>query len=200
MRDVLPDCVERGITVITNAGGVNPLACKAAVETLADELGVADRVRVGVVLGDDIYDDLDDLIAARRAAGPHGHRPAADRRPGPGPVGQRVPGRGADGQGPRAWAPTSSSAGRVTDTGVTLAPMIHEFGWAADDWDRLAAGIIAGHIIECGTQCTGGNFTDWQQGQELARTSASRWSRRRPTAPSPSPSTPAPAASSPSTR
>ena len=53
--------------------------------------------------------------------------------------------------------------GRVTDTGVTLAPMIHEFGWAADDWDRLAAGIIAGHIIECGTQCTGGNFTDWQK-------------------------------------
>jgi hypothetical protein len=53
--------------------------------------------------------------------------------------------------------------GRVTDTGVTLAPMIHEFGWAQDDWDRLAAGIVAGHIIECGTQCTGGNYTDWQK-------------------------------------
>jgi len=53
--------------------------------------------------------------------------------------------------------------GRVTDTGVTLAPMIYEFGWAADDWNRLAAGIVAGHIIECGTQCTGGNFTDWHK-------------------------------------
>ena len=53
-------------------------------------------------------------------------------------------------------------SGRVTDTGVTLAPMIHEFAWASDDWDRLASGIVGGHIIECGTQCTGGNFTDWQ--------------------------------------
>jgi hypothetical protein len=54
-------------------------------------------------------------------------------------------------------------AGRVTDTSVTLAPMIHEFGWAADDWDRLAAGIVAGHIVECGAQSTGGNFTDWRR-------------------------------------
>jgi hypothetical protein len=53
--------------------------------------------------------------------------------------------------------------GRITDTAVTLAPMLHEFGWASDDWDRLAAGVIAGHIIECGTQCTGGNFTDWRK-------------------------------------
>ena len=53
--------------------------------------------------------------------------------------------------------------GRVTDTGITLAPMIHAFGWAADDWDRLAAGIVAGHIIECGAQSTGGNFTDWRE-------------------------------------
>src|SRR5262249_4770515 len=56
-------------------------------------------------------------------------------------------------------------AGRVTDTGVTLAPMIHELGWAADDWDRIAAGIVGGHIIECGTQATGGNFTDWKLGK-----------------------------------
>ena len=53
--------------------------------------------------------------------------------------------------------------GRVTDTGVTLAPMIHEFGWASDDWDRIASGIVAGHIIECGLQATGGNFTDWEK-------------------------------------
>src|SRR5256885_7773639 len=63
MRDVLPACVEPGIKVISNAGGVNPLSCKAAVEKLADELGIGDRVRVGVVLGDDIFDSLDDLMA-----------------------------------------------------------------------------------------------------------------------------------------
>lgn len=162
LRDVLPACVERGIKVISNAGGVNPLACKAAVERLATELGLEGRVRVGVVLGDDIYDRLDELSAAGEAlANMDTGRPLADVRDqvlsanvylGAAPV-VRALEMGAD----------VVITGRVTDTGVTLAPMIHEFGWAADDWDRLAAGIIAGHIIECGPQCTGGNFTDWQK-------------------------------------
>lgn len=162
LRDVLPACVERGIKVISNAGGVNPLACKAAVERLATELGLEGRVRVGVVLGDDIYDRLDELSAAGEAlANMDTGRPLADVQDqvlsanvylGAAPV-VRALEMGAD----------VVITGRVTDTGVTLAPMIHEFGWAADDWDRLAAGIIAGHIIECGPQCTGGNFTDWQK-------------------------------------
>ena len=161
LRDVLPICVERGIRVISNAGGVNPLACKEAVERLAAELGVGDRVRVGVVLGDDIYDNLDEVLAAGEALSHmETGRPLTDIRPdilsanvylGAAPV-VRALELGAN----------VVITGRVTDTGVTLAPMAHEFGWAADDWDRLAAGIIAGHIIECGTQCTGGNFTDWQ--------------------------------------
>ena len=162
LRDVLPTCVERGIKVISNAGGVNPLACKAAVEKLADELGVGDRVRVGVVLGDDIYDSLDDLIdGGETLANMDTGRPLSDERAnvlsanvylGAAPV-VRALELGAN----------IVITGRVTDTGVTLAPMIHEFGWAADDWNRLAAGIVAGHIIECGTQCTGGNFTDWHK-------------------------------------
>ncbi|MGH9009604.1 MAG: acyclic terpene utilization AtuA family protein, partial [Acidimicrobiia bacterium] len=162
LRDVLPSCVERGIKVISNAGGVNPLGCKAAVEKLADELGIGDRVRVGVVLGDDIYVNLDDLIAGGETlANMDTGRPLADERAnvlsanvylGAAPV-VRALELGAN----------VVITGRVTDTGVTLAPMIHEFGWAADDWNRLAAGIVAGHIIECGTQCTGGNFTDWHK-------------------------------------
>ena len=162
LRDVLPACVERGIKVISNAGGVNPLACKAAVEKLAAELGIGDRVRVGVVLGDDIYERLDDLMAGGQPlANMDTGRPLSDERAnvlsanvylGAAPVVQALD-MGAN----------VIITGRVTDTGVTLAPMIHEFGWAADDWDRLAAGIVAGHIIECGTQCTGGNFTDWQK-------------------------------------
>jgi hypothetical protein len=167
LRDTLPTCVERGIKVISNAGGVNPLACKAAVEKLADELGVGDRVRVGVVLGDDIYDRLDDLIAnGQPLNNMDTGRPLSDERDnvlsanvylGAAPV-VRALELGAN----------VVITGRVTDTGVTLAPMIHEFGWAHDDWNRLAAGIVAGHIIECGTQCTGGNFTDWQKVKSLS--------------------------------
>jgi hypothetical protein len=162
LRDVLPACAERGIKVISNAGGVNPLTCKAAVEQLAEELGVADRVRVGVVLGDDIYDRLDDLIASGESLdNMETGRPLSDERAnvlaanvylGAAPVVKAL-----------ELGANVVITGRVTDTGVTLAPMIHEFGWAQDDWDRLAAGIVAGHIIECGTQCTGGNFTDWQK-------------------------------------
>jgi hypothetical protein len=162
LRDVLPACVERGIKVISNAGGVNPLACKAAVEKLAAELGIAEQVRVGVVLGDDIYDRLDDLIAGGETlANMDTGRPLTDERAnvlsanvylGAAPVVKAL-----------EMGANVVITGRVTDTGVTLAPMIYEFGWAADDWNRLAAGIVAGHIIECGTQCTGGNFTDWQK-------------------------------------
>ena len=61
------------------------------------------------------------------------------------------------------WEPDIIITGRVTDTGITMAPMIHHFDWAENDWDKLAAGVVAGHIIECGTQSTGGNFTDWQK-------------------------------------
>jgi hypothetical protein len=162
LRDVLPACAERGIRVISNAGGVNPLACKAAVERLAGELGIAERIRVGVVLGDDIYDRLDDLMAGGEVlADMDTGRPLSDVRA------QVLSANVYLGAAPVVSALELGAnvviTGRVTDTGVTLAPMIHEFGWAADDWDRLAAGIVAGHIIECGTQCTGGNFTDWQR-------------------------------------
>jgi hypothetical protein len=160
LRDVLPACVDEGVTIISNAGGVNPLACKAAVEELAAELGIADAVRVGVVLGDDVYDRVDELLAeGEELANMDTGRPLADVREtllsanvylGARPVAKAL-----------QMGANVVIAGRVTDTAVTLAPMIHEFGWAEDDWDRLAAGVIAGHIIECGTQCTGGNFTDW---------------------------------------
>ena len=162
LADVLPTCAERGIRVISNAGGVNPLACKAAVERLAEELGLAGSIRVGVVLGDDIYDRLDGLIAGGEPlANMDTGRPLSEVRS------QVLSANAYLGAVPVARALDLGAnvviTGRVTDTGVTLAPMIHEFGWAADDWDRLAAGIVAGHILECGTQCTGGNFTDWQK-------------------------------------
>ncbi len=160
MRDVLPACVERGITIISNAGGVNPLACRDALEALAAELGIADQVRVGVISGDDVFERIDELAdAGEPLAHMDSDRPLADVRDevmsanvylGAQPVVKAL-----------AMGANVVIAGRITDTAVTMAPMIHEFGWAADDWDKMAAGVIAGHIIECGTQCTGGNFTDW---------------------------------------
>lgn len=162
LRDVLPTCVERGVKIISNAGGVNPLACRDAVEKLARELGIADRVKVGVVLGDDLHGRLDELLASGE---PLAHmdtgRPLSDVRT------SVLSANAYLGAAPIVEALRLGAnvvvAGRVTDTAVTLAPMIHEFWWRTDDWDRLAAGVIAGHIIECGTQCTGGNFTDWEK-------------------------------------
>ncbi|MHC4451082.1 MAG: acyclic terpene utilization AtuA family protein [Planctomycetota bacterium] len=159
LRDVLPQCVEKGVTVISNAGGVNPLACRDAVNALAEELGIADQVRVGVVLGDDIYPHLDEILASEPLAHMDTGRPLSDVRDevmsanvylGAKPVVEAL-----------KLGANVVISGRVSDTGVTLAPMIHEFGWAENDWDRIASGIVAGHIIECGTQCSGGNFTDW---------------------------------------
>ncbi|MCZ6787013.1 MAG: DUF1446 domain-containing protein [Planctomycetota bacterium] len=158
LRDVLPACADKGIRIISNAGGVNPEACAAAVEQLAGELGIADKVKVGVVVGDDISGRLDDI-----------DEPLAHMETGEALETVRDEVLSANvylGAAPVAKAldmgATVVITGRVTDTGVTLAPMIHEFKWADNDWNKLAAGIVAGHIIECGTQCTGGNFTDWQ--------------------------------------
>jgi hypothetical protein len=168
LRDVLVQCMDRDITVISNAGGVNPAACAAAVELLAAELGVADKVRVAVVAGDDLFPDLDGLLAAgQELSNLETGRPLADVRD------QVLSANVYMGSAPIVRALELGAnvviAGRVTDTSVTLAPMIHHFGWAVDDWDRLASGIVAGHIIECGTQCTGGNFTDWETVPEFRK-------------------------------
>jgi hypothetical protein len=163
MERILPTVVERGIRVTANAGGVNPRACAEAVLGVAQKLGLAGKVRVGIVTGDDLLERLDDLMA-------HGHRlsnmdtgaPLADVR-------DRVLSANAYlGAAPIVAALAAGAnvviTGRVTDTGLTLGPMIHEFGWASDDWDRIAAGTVAGHIIECGAQCSGGNcLVDWER-------------------------------------
>jgi hypothetical protein len=160
LRDVLPSCVQRGITIITNAGGVNPLGCRAAVEALARDLNVADDVRVAIVSGDDLYPNLDELLASGE------------------PLVNMDTGQALSEIRPRVLSANAYLGaagivkalerganviitGRVADAAVTLAPMMFEFGWSPADWDHVAAGIVAGHIIECGAQCTGGNFTDW---------------------------------------
>jgi hypothetical protein len=160
LRDVLPACVQRGIKIITNAGGVNPLGCRAAVHALAAELGFSDEIKVALVTGDDLYPKLDELLASGEPlTNMDTGQALAEIRP-------RVLSANAYIGAAGIVRALQSGAnivitGRVADAAVTLAPMMFEFGWSATDWHRVAAGVVAGHIIECGAQATGGNFTDW---------------------------------------
>ena len=168
MDSVLPAVVERGVKVIANAGGVNPPACAAAVRALAAQRGVAGALRVGVVTGDDLLPRLDQLID-------EGH-PLLNMDTGAplSTVRDRVLSANAYiGSAPIVEALARGAnvviTGRSTDTALTMAPLRHEFGWGASDWDRLAAGIVAGHILECGAQCSGGNcLYDWRNIPDLA--------------------------------
>jgi hypothetical protein len=162
MGEILPDCVEKNIRVLANAGGVNLPACRDAVLEEARKAGLRGKVRVGVVHGDDILDRLEDLIA-------RGHelrnmdtgQPLTE-------VLDRVQSANAYiGARPMVEAlrqgATVVITGRSTDTALTYAPMIHAFGWAPGDYDKLAAGVVAGHINECGAQASGGNcLMDWK--------------------------------------
>jgi len=162
LSDVLVEAVEKNITIISNAGGVNPLGARDAVERVAAELGMADKVRVGVMLGDDIYPQLDELIEGGEEL-----RNLDTGAPITDIVEVVLSANVYLGAAPVVKALEMGAnvviTGRVTDSGVTLAPMVYEFGWAPDDWDCIASGIVAGHIIECGLQATGGNFTDWEK-------------------------------------
>ncbi len=162
MERILPDVVSKRIKVTSNAGGVNPRACAEAVLEVARRIGLGGRLAIGLVTGDDILDRLDELIAA-------GH-PLTNMETGQSfsDIRDRVLSANAYlGMAPIVEALRGGAdvviTGRVTDTGLTLGPIFHEFGWPADDWDKVAAGTVAGHIIECGAQCSGGNLLkDWR--------------------------------------
>jgi hypothetical protein len=168
MKQILPACVERDIRVTANAGGVNVEGCAHAVREVARELGLAGKLRIGIVTGDDIMPRLDELLGRGiELRNMETEEPLATVR-------DRIQSANAYlGAWPMAEALNGGAriviTGRSTDTGLTLAPLIHEFGWAADDWNRLAAGTIAGHIIECGAQCSGGNCQyEWRSIPNLA--------------------------------
>jgi hypothetical protein len=162
---VLPVCKERGIRIVANAGGVNPTACSEALAALVRKLDVP-GVKVAIVEGDDILGCLDGLLAdGESLANMDTGAPLADNL-------DRVQSANVYlGAEPIAKALAEGAdivvTGRCTDPSLTLAPMIHEFGWSMDDYDKLAAGTVAGHIIECGTQSTGGNFTRWREVGDL---------------------------------
>jgi hypothetical protein len=153
---------DRGIKVVANAGGVNPVACAREVRKLAPSLKVA------VVLGDDIYDRVDDLLARGiEMRSMDTGEPLSSIR-------DRIQSANAYiGAFPLAEALATGAdvviAGRSTDTALALAPMVHRYGWQPGQWNLLAAGTVAGHIVECGAQCTGGNCqVDWQSIPDMA--------------------------------
>ncbi|HEX2781367.1 MAG TPA: acyclic terpene utilization AtuA family protein, partial [Gemmatimonadaceae bacterium] len=168
MDSVMPAVADRGVKVIANAGGVNPPACAEAVREVARSRGASGKVKIGVVTGDDLLPRLDELMA-------QGHAFAnMDTGEPLGSVRDRVLSANAYiGSAPIVEALERGAnvvvTGRSTDTALTMAPLRHEFKWQAGDWNRLAAGIIAGHIIECGAQCSGGNcLYDWRNIPDLA--------------------------------
>ncbi|HUA82224.1 MAG TPA: acyclic terpene utilization AtuA family protein [Bryobacteraceae bacterium] len=163
---VLPDLIERRVRVIANAGGVNPAACRDAVLEVARRQGIG--ITVATVTGDDIVSRLDEMLASGiELKNMETGEPLSTIR-------DRVQSANVYfGAFPVAEALARGAhiviTGRVTDTGLALAPMIHEFHWKRDDWDRLAAGTIAGHTVECGAQSTGGNCQmDWETIPNLA--------------------------------
>ena len=154
MKALLPELKARGIKVVANAGGVNPIACRDALAKVAEELGVP--LKIGVVLGDD--------LSAR--AGEFRERGVTEMFSG-----AAFPQRTASinaylGALPIARALDAGAevviTGRCVDSAVTLGVLVHEFGWQAGDHDKLAQGTLAGHLVECGAQSNGGLFTDWE--------------------------------------
>ena len=165
---ILPTCKEKGIKVIANAGGVNPRACLEAIEAVIKDSGL-EGLTIGIVEGDDILDQLDDLVASgerfsnldtgEELATVRDRVTSANVYIGARPIVEALE-QGAD----------IIVTGRASDPSLVLAPLIYEFGWSMEDYDKMAAGTIMGHIVECGPQCTGGNYSGWRDVPDFART------------------------------
>ena len=165
IKRIMPEIQDTRLKVITNAGGVNPIACRNQLLKLCDE--TANKIKIGVIQGDNIYpylqqyrkkgvsfdntdngksfNDIEDKVySANVYINSFTISKALE-------LGAQI-----------------VLAGRVSDPGLTLGPCIYEYGWKQDEFDRIAAGTLAGHIIECGAQCTGGNFSNWKDVPDLA--------------------------------
>lgn len=155
MAPLLPSIKKNGIRIVSNAGGMNPVACGAALAKAADAAGIS--FKIAVVEGDDLMPRIDEVRGTRPVEMFFGtHLPeklaSCNAYLGARPIAAALD-AGAD----------IVLTGRCVDSAVTLGILMHEFGWKDGDYDLLAAGSLAGHVIECGPQCTGGIFTDWAE-------------------------------------
>ncbi|MGE8178247.1 acyclic terpene utilization AtuA family protein [Pseudomonas fluorescens] len=155
LSPLLKQLCERNIRVISNAGGINPLACAAALQAACDKAGVP--LKIAVLLGDDLQPQFKQLATS-------GVKEMFSGAPLPPMCVSTNAYLGAPGivEALRLGADIVIT-GRVVDSAVVSAALVHEFGWSWQDYDKLAQAALAGHLIECGAQCTGGNFTDWQE-------------------------------------
>src|SRR5262245_59070680 len=154
------------LKIVTNAGGMNPAVCAEKSRAILAKFGLPDR-RVAVVAGDDLLPRLDELLAAGHAL------TNLDTGESLSKVRDRVVSANAYlGGSPIAQALDQGASivitGRVADAALTLGPAAYEHGWAWDDWDKLAGGVVAGHLIECGAQATGGLWINWEEAPDLA--------------------------------
>ncbi|HIM66117.1 MAG TPA: DUF1446 domain-containing protein [Acidimicrobiia bacterium] len=166
MEQVMGTCLDRGIVVVTNAGGLDPDHCAEAVSDVADRLGLSPTI--AYVTGDDLLPRLDDLLEAGvdlahfetgEPLGDTSRFISANAYLGCWGIVDALE-RGAD----------IVVTGRTTDAAVVCGPAAWHHGWARDDWDALAGAVVAGHVIECGTQATGGNYSFFTEVQGMART------------------------------
>lgn len=167
MEQILPIVVAKNIKVITNGGGVNPKACRDAIFEVAKRRNI-EGLRIGIVYGDDIFGRIDELLTSgvdlKSMDTGASLQAIRDRLQSANIYFGAFPIARALEEGAQVVL-----TGRATDTGLTLAPMIHEFGWSENDYNKLAAGIVAGHILECGGQSSGGNYLkDWKNVSDLA--------------------------------
>ncbi len=164
---ILPTCKEKGIKVIANAGGINPRACMEAIEKKMQEVGVS-GMKIGIVEGDDILDSIDELIESGETF------QNLDSGEGIAAVRDRISsanvyiGAEAIVEALQLGADIIVT-GRASDPSLVVAPLVYEFGWSLEDYDKIAAGTVLGHIIECGAQCCGGNYSGWKQVKDFAR-------------------------------
>ena len=167
LQKILPACKEKGIKIIANAGGVNPKACLAASKKVIEDLGIT-GMKIAIVEGDDIMDRLDEITAGNEnlqnmetgedISTIRDKITSANVYIGAGPIVEALQ-AGAD----------IVITGRASDPSVVVAPLVYEFGWSMEDYDKIASATVMGHIVECGPQCTGGNYAGWRQVKDFAR-------------------------------